>query len=76
MRQGDSLSPLLFILCLEVLACSIRQNDSIQGVTAVGDDQVKLVLFADGMSCFLTGEKSYEHFVQCIDSFSCLELAG
>ena len=70
-RQGDPLSPLLFIMCLEVLACCIRQNNNIQGIT-VGDDEVKLVLFADDMSCFLTGRGSYEHLVKCIDYFSCV----
>ena len=58
MRQGDPLSPLLFILSLEVLACSIRQNDKIQGIK-IEDEVVKISLFADDMTCFLRNKSSY-----------------
>ena len=51
-RQGDPLSPLLFIVSLEVLACNIRQKDKIQGIK-IEDEVVKICLFADNMTCFL-----------------------
>lgn len=35
-RQGDSLSPLLYILCVETLACKIRNNPAIEGFLLPG----------------------------------------
>ena len=35
-RQGDSLSPMLYVLCLEVLACKIRNSASIEGFLLPG----------------------------------------
>ena len=51
-RQGDPLSPLLFIFALEVLACQIRDYDKIRGIV-VNNEEIKLTLFADDMTCFL-----------------------
>ena len=51
-RQGDPLSPLLFILALEVLACRIREDNEIKGISVKGEE-IKLTLFADDMTCFL-----------------------
>ena len=68
-RQGDPLSPLLFILGLEVLSCSIRQNEQIQGIK-IGKEEVKITLFTDDMSCFLQNTSSYAHLCQCLQQFS------
>ena len=35
-RQGDSLSPMLYVLCVEVLACKIRNSPSIEGFLLPG----------------------------------------
>ena len=68
-RQADPLSPLLFILSLEILACSIRQNDKIQGIK-IEDEVVKIYLFADDMTCFLRHKSSYEHLIFNLELFS------
>ena len=35
-RQGDALSPLLYVLCVEVLACKIRATCDIKGFLLLG----------------------------------------
>ena len=68
-RQGDPLSPLLFILGLEILACSIRKNDKIQGIQ-IDNCEVKLTLFADDLTCFLCNRSSYVCLRDCLSKFS------
>ena len=68
-RQGDPLSPLLFILGLEILACSIRKNDKIQGIQ-IDNSEVKLTLFADDLTCFLRNRSSYDCLRDCLSKFS------
>jgi hypothetical protein len=48
MRQGCSLSPLLFNIVLEFLARAIRQEGEIKGIQ-IGKEEVKLSIFADDM---------------------------
>ena len=48
-RQGCLLSLLLFNRVLEVLGTAIRQEKEIKGIQ-IGKEEVKLSLFADGMS--------------------------
>src|SRR5260364_105691 len=51
-RQGCPLSPLLFIIVLEVLARAIRKEKEIKGIQ-LGKEGVKLSLFADDMIAYL-----------------------
>lgn len=53
-RQGDALSPYLFILCAEILSILIRNNDNIKGITIHGNEY-KLSQYADDTSLFLDG---------------------
>ena len=57
-RQGDPLSPSLFIIVLEFLALSIRNNDQIKGI-AVDVSEIKLVIFADDMTSFVRDKLSH-----------------
>ena len=67
-RQGDPLSPYLFIIVLEVLAVSIRKNKDIQGIVVDGIE-VKLELFADDLTVFLRNDGSVRHLLALISKF-------
>ena len=72
-RQGDPSSPLLFIFALEVLACQIRDNDKIRGIV-VNNEEIKLTLFADDMTCFLRDATSYHRLMETLQVFSKLQV--
>ena len=67
-RQGDPLSPYLFIIALEVLAIRIRNDDTIQGFK-FDEENVKLNLFADDMTCFLSDKRSYISLFRLLEDF-------
>ena len=52
------ISPSLFIIVLELLALSIRNNDQIKGI-AVDGSEIKLVIFADDMTSFVRDKVSH-----------------
>ena len=54
--QGCPLSPLLFNIVLEVLASAIRQHKEIKGIQ-IGQEEVKLSIFADEMICYVENPK-------------------
>ena len=51
-RQGDPLSPYIFILCAEILAIKIRNSKSIKGIVINGTEY-KISQFADDTSLLL-----------------------
>ena len=55
-RQGDPLSPYIFLLCAEMLSIMIRKNSKINGLT-VGNDQHKIIQYADDTIITLDGSK-------------------
>lgn len=68
-RQGCNVSPLIFILALEPLACAIRAQEEIHGIT-VCDYEYKANLFADDILLTLSNPThSIPHVLQLIDSF-------
>ena len=59
-RQGDPLSPYLFILCAEILAVLIRNETNITGIK-IGNHEFKISQYADDTSLLLDGsEKSLQ----------------
>ena len=67
-RQGDPLSPYLFILCIEILAHRIRMDDHIRGLH-FGKKEVKLVLYADDMTLLLEDVESVRKLEGIFESF-------
>lgn len=56
-RQGDPISPYIFILCAEVLSHMIRNDDDIKGIV-INNMEFKLSQYADDTQLFLDGTES------------------
>ena len=63
-RQGDPISPYLFILCAEILACKVREYSEIKGINILGTEY-KVSQFADDTSFLLNGDKK-NHLKKCL----------
>ena len=68
MRQGDPLSPYLFLMVLEIFAIHVRENQCIKGIV-VEDEEIKLFAFADDLTTFLRDVSSYENLVESLNRF-------
>ena len=69
-RQGDPISPYLFLLCVEIMAILIRKNQNIKGI-CINDKEHKLFQYADDTGIFLDGsENSLKNALDLLDQFS------
>ena len=69
-RQGDPLSPYIFILCAEILAILIRNNADIKGII-INDRETKISLYADDASLILDGsERSLMASLKILEKFA------
>ena len=69
-RQGDPISPYLYLLCAEIMSLMFRRHNGIKGIT-IKDKPTLLALFADDTSLFLDGsEASFRHAFEVLDKFS------
>ena len=59
-RQGCPISPLLYILQIEPLACAFRSDTEIKGIKLPGNIESKLNMFADDTQLMNRTEKSIE----------------
>ena len=68
-RQGDPLSPYIFVLCAEILASMIRGNENIRGIQ-IRDLDFKITQYADDTTLILDGsEKSLQNAMSTLNKF-------
>ena len=72
-RQGDPLSPYLFLLAVETLAIAIRANEEIKGIV-INQEETKLLQHADDTTAVLADLESAQKLFQLLDKFK--ELSG
>ena len=70
-RQGDPVSPYIFLICAEILSLLIRNNNNIKGIQIDQDLMVLLSQFADDTSLFLDGSReSFEATIATLQFFA------
>ena len=68
-RQGDPISPYIFILCAEILGQMLRNNKNIKGIN-INNREFLLSQYADDTQVFLDGsEKSLSEALLNLDLF-------
>ena len=68
-RQGDPMSPYIFVLCVEILASMIRCNEAIKGIV-INDICFKLSQYADDTTLILDGSAgSLENVMRTLSDF-------
>ena len=68
-RQGDPISPLIFVLALEPLLHSIRKDRNIKGIE-IKNNEIKLTGYADDISYFCNNKNSAINVITKINNFS------
>ena len=71
-KKGCALSPMLFILVIEPLACALRRNRYIKGISVPGSTgtQAKLSLYMDDLTLLLSDNKSVRDTLALCEDFT------
>ena len=68
-RQGDPVSPYIFVLAAEITAAAIRANKKIQGIEVYGDEK-KISLYADDTTLYLlASERNLKAALDALQEF-------
>ena len=67
-RQGDPLSPYLFLFAIEVVAAKIRNDANIKGIK-INNSELKLSMYADDMTLVVKDVKSAKHAFALLKTF-------
>ena len=70
-RQGDPLSPNLFIIALKILAINIRGSKNIKGFKLPNNEEIKLTIFTDDLTTFLKDKQSFGNLIKMLWDFGC-----
>lgn len=69
-RQGDPLSPYIFLFCAEILSLMLKQDKDIKGIK-IGDTEYTVSQFADDTTIMLDGsEQSFESTMSILNKFA------
>ena len=70
-RQGCPVSALLFILCMEVLSCYLRQNMNIRRFNIYGNEskQITIIQYADYATLFLRNVHEMREAILSLEKF-------
>ena len=68
-RQGCPISPLLYILQIEPLACTLRKDNEVKGIKLPNNSEVKVSMLADDTQLFLKDELSIINSMNILSTF-------
>ena len=68
-RQGCSLSMILYVLAIEVLGDKIRKNPNIIGIRLENHQEEKIIQHADDCNCFISIKESYKEVIKEFTNF-------